>query len=102
MSGDIRPFEPCERTHPDIVKLGQQKRVDEMAAIDRELRVIDSLLCDLQSRGARAKKAATASPIQFGFKLLRAADKIGQMTTESIVAFDYVRIASFDECGESP
>ena len=48
MSGDIRPFEPCERTHADVVKLRQQKCVDEMAAIDRELRIIDSFLRDLQ------------------------------------------------------
>src|SRR6476660_558644 len=73
-----------------------------MTAIDRELRVIDSLLRDLQSRWARAKKAATASPIEFGLQLLRTADKIWQMNTEQIVAFDYIRIAFFDKCGESP
>src|SRR5262249_1754242 len=101
MSGDIRAFEPCERTHADIVKLRQQERIDEMAAIDRELRIIDGFLCDLQPLRTRAKKAATAAPIEFGLQLLRAADKIGEMNTEQIMAFDYVRIAFFDECGES-
>ena len=48
MPSDIRSFESCERTHADVVELRQQKCVDEMAAIDRELRVIDSLLRDLQ------------------------------------------------------
>ena len=82
MPGDIRPFEPCEGTHADVVKLRQQKRVDEMAAIDRELRIIDGFLSDLQSRGARAKEAAAASPIEFGFQLLRAGDEQRQMHAE--------------------
>src|ERR1700747_1386448 len=102
MSGDNRPFEPCERAHPDVVKLRQQKRIDEMPAIDGELRVINGFLRDLQSRGTRAEKAAASSPIEFGLQLLRPGDKQRQMDTEQIVAFDYVRIAFFDECGESP
>ena len=79
MSGDIGPFEPGERAHADVVKLRQQKCVDEMAAIDRELRIIDGLLRDLQPRRARAEKAAAASPIEFGLQLLRAGDKQRQM-----------------------
>ena len=96
------PLEAGKRTHPDIVKLREQERIDKVAAIDCELRVIDSLLRDLQSRGTRAKKAATASPIEFGFQLLRAGDKQRQMYAKQIVTFDYVRIAFFDESGKSP
>jgi hypothetical protein len=48
MSGDIRAFEPCERTHADVVELRQQKCIDEMTAIDCELRIIDRLFCNLQ------------------------------------------------------
>ena len=39
-----------KRAHPDIVKLREQKRIDEMPAIDIELRVIDCLLRDLKPR----------------------------------------------------
>ena len=49
MSGDIRSFEACERTHADVVELRQQKCVDEMAAVDRELWIIDRLFGDLES-----------------------------------------------------
>src|SRR6516165_12283336 len=101
MSGDIRTLEPCERTHADVVKLRQQKSVDEMAAIDCELGIIDGFLCDLQSRGARAEKTATATPIEFGFQLLRAADKQREVDTEEIVALDHIGIAFFDEPSES-
>src|SRR4029453_9783989 len=102
MPGDICPFEPCERTHADVVKLRQQKCVNEMAAIDRELWIIDGFLRDLQSRWTRAEKTATASPIEFGLQLLRAGDKVGEMNTEQIVALDHIGIAFFDQCGESP
>src|SRR5262249_753125 len=41
MPGHIRAFESCEGTHAYVVELCQQKRIDEMATIDCELRVID-------------------------------------------------------------
>src|SRR5215470_13721144 len=102
MSGNIRSFETCKGPHADVVKLRQQKGIDEMAAIDSELRIIDSLFGDLQPRRPRAKKTATASPVEFGFQLFRARDKIGEMNTKQIMTFNYIRIAFFDECGKSP
>ncbi len=48
MARDIQPLKANKRTHSDIVKLREQKRIDEMAAIDRELRIIDRLLRDLE------------------------------------------------------
>ncbi len=69
MLRDIDPLEASERAHPDIVKLREQKSIDEMAAIDRELRVIDRFLGDLEPRRTRAEKTAAASPIQFRFRL---------------------------------
>src|SRR5438132_2032012 len=41
---DVSPLEPRQRAHSDIVKLREQKRVHEMAAIDCELRIIDCFL----------------------------------------------------------
>jgi len=48
MPGDIRALKTSERTHAHIVKLRQQKRIDEMAPIDCELRIIDGFLRNLQ------------------------------------------------------
>jgi len=49
MTRDIHPLEAGERTHTDIVELREQKRIDEMAAIDLELWIIDGFLGDLQT-----------------------------------------------------
>ena len=89
---------PERRAHADIVKLREQKRVDEVPAIDAELRIIDRLLRDLQSRRTRAQETAAAAPIQFHFRFARARDQIGQIEAKEIVAFDYVRIAFLDNC----
>ncbi len=45
---DIAPFKAGKAAHPDIVKLREQKSVDEMPSLNRELRVIDRLLRDLE------------------------------------------------------
>ena len=49
MPRHIEALEAHKGTHSNIVKLREQKRIDKMAAIDCELRVIDRLLGDLQS-----------------------------------------------------
>ena len=49
MPGDIGPFETSEGTHADIVKLREQKSVNEVAAANRELGIIDCFLRDLES-----------------------------------------------------
>src|SRR5206468_10222893 len=72
-----------------------------MAAIDCELRVIDGLLCDLEPRRTRAEKTAAASPVQFRFRLLRARNQICQIEAEKVMTFDHVRVAFFDQRGES-
>ena len=48
MPGDVGPFETGKGTHADIIKLRQQKSVDEVAASDRELGVINCFLRDLE------------------------------------------------------
>ena len=101
MPGDVAPFKTGERPHPDVVKLREQKRIDEMAPTDCELRVIDSFLCNLESRGTGAQKAIAASPVEFGLEFLRPRNEQRQMHTKQIVAFDHVRIAFLDKCGES-
>ena len=49
MPRHIEALEAHKGTHSNIVKLREQKRIDKMAAIDCELRVIDRLLGDLES-----------------------------------------------------
>ena len=75
----IDPLEAGQAAHPDVVKLREQKRVDEMPAIDGELRIIDRLLRDLESRRTRAQESAAASPIEFHFRFARARDEIRQI-----------------------
>src|SRR5436309_10127151 len=101
MPCDIRPFETGKRTHSDIVKLREQKRINEMPAIDCEFRIIDSLLRDLESRRPRAEKTAASSPVEFGFQFLCATDEIRQIEPEQVVTFDHIRVALFDKRGES-
>src|SRR5207244_1193113 len=100
MPCDIRPFETGKRTHSDIVKLREQKRINEMPAIDCEFRIIDSLLRDLESRRPRAEKTAASSPVEFGFQFLCATDEIRQIEPEQVVTFDHIRIALLDERGK--
>src|SRR3954469_18468676 len=47
---DINPLEARERSQPDVVKLRQQKRVDEMPAIECELWIINCLFRNLKSQ----------------------------------------------------
>ena len=83
MPRDIDPLEAGKRTHADIVKLREQKRVHEVAAIDRELRIINGLLGDLQPRRARPQETAASSPIEFCFQLFGARNQIWQSRTET-------------------
>src|SRR5438105_2440214 len=101
MPRDIRSFETGKRTHSDVVKLREQKRINEMPAIDCELRIIDGLLRDLEPRWPRSQKAAAASPIELGFHFFRADNEQRQMNPKQIMTFDHIRIAFFDKRGES-
>src|SRR5262249_26784436 len=100
MPCDISPFEACKRTHPHVVKLRQQKRINEVPAIDCKLRIIDGLLRDLESRRPRAEKTATASPVELGFELLCATNEIREMNPKQIMTFDHIRVALLNERGE--
>ena len=64
----IYPLEARERAHANVVELREQKRIDEMAAIDLKLWIIDGFLGNLQTRWTRAKKSAAPAPIQFHFR----------------------------------
>src|SRR2546423_12057551 len=72
-----------------------------MPAIDCELWIIDGLLRNLESRWTGAQETAAASPIEFGFQLLCASDEIRQINPKQIMTFDHIRVALFDERGES-
>src|ERR1043166_2969704 len=72
-----------------------------MTAIDRELRIIDSLLRDLQTRWAGAQKPAAASPIKFGLQLFGTRYEIGKIDAKQIVPFDHIRITFLNQRGES-
>ena len=97
---DINPLEAAEGAHADVVELREQKSVDEVAAIDLELWIIDGFLRDLQPRRARAQESAASPPIQFHFRFARPRHQIGQIEPEKIVPFDYVRIALLNNCRE--
>src|SRR5206468_2173988 len=113
MPRDICPFETGQGTHPDIIELREQERINEMPAIDCEFRIIDGLLRDLQSRRTRPQKSAGfcravalakagASPVELGFQFLCATDEIRQIEPEQVMTFDHIRVALFDERSESP
>src|SRR5205085_2107103 len=101
MPGDIGALETAQRAKTNVVKLREQEGVHEMSAVDRELRIIDRLLRDLQSRWAGAEKSTAAAPIEFRFQLLRARDKNWKMRAKQIVTFNHVRVAFFDYRGQT-
>src|ERR1044071_2318136 len=102
MPRDICPFETGKGTHADVVELREQKRIDEVSAIDCELWIIDGLLRDLQPRWARAEKTTATSPVELGFQFLCASHEIRQMSPKQIMTFNHIRVALFDERSESP
>src|SRR6266404_5190585 len=97
----IHALEPGKRAHANVVKLREQKSVDEMAAIDGELRVIDCFLRNLEPRWTGAQESAAASPIEFGFRFLGARNQIRQIEPEEIVPLNHIRIAFFNETGQA-
>ena len=97
----VDPLEAGEAAHADIVKLREQKRVDEMPAIDRELRIIDRLLRDLEPRGTRAEETAAPSPIEFHFRFARAGHEIRQIEAKEVMAFDHIGVAFLDDGGQA-
>ena len=82
--GHIDPLEAGEAAHADIVELREQKRVDEMPAIDGEFRVIDRLLRDLEPGRTGTEESAAAAPIEFHFRLSRARHEIRQIEAEKL------------------
>src|SRR5438132_5277423 len=97
MPRDVGTFETGERAHSDVVKLGKQEYIDEVAAIDCELWIIDSFLRNLEPRRARTQKSTTTPPIEFRFQLFCAGDDVRQIKPKQIVTFDDVRVAFFDQ-----
>ena len=74
----IDPLEAGQRAHPDVVKLREQKGVDEMPAIDGELRIIDRLLRDLEARRPRTQETAAPPQSSFVFALRARATRNGR------------------------
>src|SRR5712691_6189090 len=94
---DIAPLETGEGAHPDIVKLREQEGVDKVPALDRELRIIDCFLGNLEPRRPGTEKSAASSPIKFRLCLARPGDEKGQIGFEKVMPFDHVRIAFPDQ-----
>src|SRR5947199_8661613 len=95
---DITALETAERAQTDVIELRQKKSIDEVAAIDLELWIIDGFLRDLQARRARAQESAAPPPIQLHFGFAGSRHQIGQIKSEKIVPFDYVRVAFLNKC----
>ena len=85
MLRDIASLETGKRTHPNVVKLREQKGVDKMPALDRELRIIDRFLRNLEPRRARTEETAASSPIEFRLRLARPGDEKRQIKLEKVV-----------------
>src|SRR6478672_2165048 len=100
MLRDIHPLEARERAHANIVELREQKGVDEVAAIDLELWIIDGFLGDLQTRWTGAKKSAAPAPIQFRFRFARSRHQIRQIKPKKIVSLDNIGVALLNNCCE--
>ncbi len=100
MLRDIDPLEAGEAPHPDIVKLREQKSVDEMPSIHGELRVIDRFLGDLEPRRARTQEPAAPPPIEFNLRLAGSRNEERQIEPEEVMALDYVGIALLDQGGQ--
>ena len=101
MLGHVHPFEARQAAHADIVELGEEKGVDEMPAVDRELRVVDRFLRDLEPGRTRTEESSTPSPIEFHFSFARTRDQIWQVETKKVVAFNHIGVALPDEGGQT-
>src|SRR5438045_9689627 len=101
MLRDIAPLESGKRTHPDVVELREQIGVDEVPAIDRELRIIDRLLRNLEPGRSGAQKPTAPAPVELGFRLACPAHEERQIELEKVVSLDHVRIALLDQAGEA-
>src|SRR5688572_9021686 len=97
MLGDIDPVKTRQTAHSDVVKLREEKGVNEVPAIDGKLRVIDCLLRDLKTGGARAQKPSAASPIQLHLRLAGAGHQIRQIEAKKVVAFDHIGVAFLND-----
>src|ERR1700724_1861056 len=97
MPRHIDTLEARQRAHADVVKLRKQKCIDEMPAIDAELRVIDRFLRNLEPRRTGPQESTAASPVELRFCLARTSDEIWQIKAEQVVTFDHIRIAFLDE-----
>src|SRR5438552_13022244 len=102
MTRDIDALEACERPHPNIVKLRQQKRVDKMPSFDCKFGIVDRFLRDLQSRRTRAQESPAAPPIKLRFSLARTRHEIRQVKSKQVMPFDHIRITLFNESGQAP
>src|ERR1051326_86526 len=100
MLGNISTFEAGETPHPDVIKVREQKRVDEMSPIDTEFWVIDCFFRNLQPRGARTEETAAPSPIECHFRFPGSSDQIRQIEPKQIMTFDHIRIALLDYRGK--
>ena len=75
MLSDVAPFKASKRTHANVIELREQEGVDKMAALDRELWIIDRFLGDLETGGPGAQESPAPSPIEFGLGLARAGNE---------------------------
>src|SRR5213082_668977 len=101
MPCDINALETSEAAHADVVEMREQKRIDEVPAIDGELGVVDGFLSDLEPRWARPKETTAPAPVEFHFRLAGPRHQIRQIETKEVVALDHIGIAFLSECSET-
>ncbi len=100
MGGDVGEVERLEYARGDIVELGEQVGVDEMASGGLVLGIADRLFGDLDARGAARERRAVAAPEQLHLRVARMGGDAGQDFFEKIVPFYDIRVALADEQGE--
>src|SRR4051794_40715141 len=98
MLRDIDSLEAGEAAHADIVKLREQEGVNEVPAIDGELRIIDCFLRDLEPGGPGTEKATAASPIEFYLRFARASYQQRQIGAKEIMPLYHIGVSFFDHC----
>ena len=94
---EVLQAESGQVTRAGVVELGEDPRVDDVAAGDLVAAVPDRALGDLQSGDAAAQALAAAppgqgDPVQAGPRL-----EIFQIEPEDVVPLDHVRVALADE-----
>ena len=96
MASDVFQTEAFQLAGGDIVVLGEDPGVDDMAAEDFVFAIGDRPLGHLHARGVAAQTRAVAAEVKRDFVALGAGLDVFQIEAEKIVALDDVGVALLD------